>query len=134
MNLSNCYKIIIKLKLKTKKDKDIISWKEIAAAIRRFISRNIMGEIQNNYVHENNLLEYHLREKNLWRKDFVYINNLEELINEKISKYKITVGQALNFYEIIGDDDKNSIIPLTDKKIRNIDNNEDKLLDVDFGL
>ena len=102
----------IKDQLKNNEKNEIISWKELAAAVRRFISRYLMIEKQNTDKKENNMLKRHLIGKDLWRKNFANISNLEELINEKINKFNITVEQAFNFYEIIGEEDKNSITPI----------------------
>ena len=91
----------------------MVFWKELAAAVRRFISRYLLGEKQNTDMKEDNSLENNLRRKDLWREKF---ENLETLINEKISEFKIKVGQAFHFYEIIGKDDQNSITPINKKE------------------
>ena len=114
----------IKEQLNKREENEIISWKELAAAVRRFISRYLMIEKQNTDMKENNMLKNHLTGKDLWRKNFANITNLEELINEKINKFNITVKQAFKFYEMIGEKDKNSITPI--KKETKMKNPDDK--------
>jgi len=114
----------IKEQLEIKGDNEIISWKELAAAVRRFISRYLIVEKQNTDINENNMLESRLIYKDLWRKSFENITNLGKLLNEKINKFKITVGQAFSFYEIIGEEDKNSIIPIK-KEIKTDDSDDE---------
>ena len=100
-------------KLKKEKGDNMIFWKELAAAVRRFISRYLLGEKQNTDMKEDNSLENNLSRKDLWREKF---ENLETLINEKIGKFKIKVGQAFHFYKIIGEEDQNSITPINKKE------------------
>ena len=114
----------IKEQLNKREENEIISWKELAAAVRRFISRYLMIEKKNSDVKENNMLKRHLIGKDLWRKNFTNITNLEELINEKINKFNITVKQAFKFYEMIGEKDKNSITPI--KKETKTENPDDE--------
>ena len=131
-NYSFIERIIVannKVVYKTKENNEIISWKELAAAVRRYISRYLIVEKQNTDINENNILESRLIYKDLWRKSFENITNLEQLINDKINKFKITVGQAFSFYEIIGEEDKNSIIPI--KKETKNDDSSDNIDDED---
>ena len=106
----------IKKKLEIKKEDDKIPWKQLAAAVRRFISRYLVGDRQTIDIDEKQSLTFQLSRIDLWEEKFGKLEKLDELIQEKINQFKITVGQAYNFYEIIGKEDKNSI--LSDKKMR----------------
>ena len=92
-----------------KEENKIISWKVLAAAVRRFISRYLVGNRQDTEVNENMELAIQLSRIDLWEEKIGKLGNLEELIAEKISKFKIKVGEALSFYNIIGKEDENSI-------------------------
>ena len=100
----------IKKNLEDKKENEKIPWKELAAAVRRLISRYLTGEMQTTDINENLELVSQLYRTDLWEEKLGKLDDLEELITEKIKQFKLTVGQAFNFYEIIGDEDKNSII------------------------
>ena len=101
---------IIKKDLAEKKEDEKISWKELAAAVRRFISRYLAGERQTTDINENLELVSQLYRTDLWEEKLGKLNDLEDLITEKIKQFKLTVGQAFKFYDIIGDEDRNSII------------------------
>ena len=59
-----------------------------------------------NYISEKRELAYELSREDLWEEKFRKLNNLMDIIIEKLSEFKLTVGQAYEFYKIIGDDDK----------------------------
>ena len=99
----------IKSLLESQMADDKLPWKELAAAVRRFISRYLVGERQTTDVKENNGLVFQLYRTDLWEEKFGKLEDLESLITEKINKYNLTVGQAFNFYELIGEEDKESI-------------------------
>ena len=99
----------IKTLLESQMADDKLPWKELAAAVRRFISRYLVGERQTTDVKENNGLVFQLYRTDLWEEKFGKLEDLESLITEKINKYNLTVGQAFNFYELIGKEDKESI-------------------------
>ena len=84
---------------------DIIPIKNLASATRRLISRYLTGRMETTYISEKRELAYELIRAELWEENIRKLNNLEELI-EKLSEFKLTVGQAYEFYKIIGDDDK----------------------------
>ena len=66
--------------------------------------------MQTNDINENLELVSQLYSTDLWEEKFGKIKDLEELINEKIKQFNLTVGQAFNFYVIIGEEDRNPII------------------------
>ena len=98
----------------------------MAAAVRRFISRYLVGDRQTTDVNENSELIYQLSRKDLWEEKYGKLDNLDQLISAKMNKFKIKVGQAFSFYEIIGIEDRNSIIIDKDKKEENIMNQQDE--------
>ena len=99
----------IKKGLDIKNENDKLPWKDLAAAIRRFISRYLVGDTETTDVSENSELIFQLSRRDLWEEKYGKLENLDQLISDKIYKFKIKVGQAYNFYEIIGTEDKNSI-------------------------
>ena len=101
-------------------DKDFI--KDLSSALRRFISRYLLGEGQFKDIDENSLLEYELRREDLWEEKYQKLD-LDKLIYEKIKDFKLKVGEALSFYEIIGKEDKKAIEE-SKNKINAMKNNE----------
>ena len=101
--------IDIKKQLEIKDNNEIILWKDLAAAVRRFISRYLVGIRQDTDINENMELAIQLSRIDLWDEKIGKLQNLEELIANKISKFKIKVGEALSFYNIIGKEDEKSI-------------------------
>ena len=99
----------IKNKFQIKIEKDKLPWKELAAAIRRFISRYLVGERQTTDIDESLELAFQLTRRDLWGEICGKLENLESLIFGKINEFKLKVGQAFNLYEIIGEEDKNTI-------------------------
>ena len=99
----------IKKGLEIKIENDKLPWKDLAAAVRRFISRYLVGDTQTTDVSENSELIFQLSRRDLWEEKYGKLENLDQLISDKMNKFKIKVGQAYNFYKIIGTEDKNSI-------------------------
>ena len=100
----------IRKKLENKKEDEELPWKEVAAATRRYISRYLVGEMQTKDKKEIEEFVFKLPNIDLWEEKYGKLKDLEYLVTSKIKEFKLTVGQAFNFYEIIGEDDKNSII------------------------
>ena len=97
----------IKQKLiKVKNSKDTISVKELASATRRFISRYLVGKQEFNDVGEKRKLVYELCRKELWEEKIGNLDNLFELIEEKIKEFDLIVGQSYEFYNLIGEEDR----------------------------
>ena len=63
----------------------------------------------------------------LWEEKLGKLDDLEELITEKIKKFNLTVGQVFNFYEIIGEEDRNSIIFNNPEEEEDSESPEDEL-------
>jgi hypothetical protein len=97
-----------KIELIKKEENNIIPIKELAAAVRRFISRYLLDKRQKEIDPTKMLLPY-LCKTELWDQKIGKIKNLEELIANQLEKLKITVGQSYNFYEKIKEKDEEEI-------------------------
>jgi len=89
---------------------DIISVRELAAAVRRFISRNLIGNKSEGKINPNNLLLPQLKRPGLWGETIRKLDNLEELISNQLQELNLTVGQSFKFYEKIKIEDEKEIL------------------------
>ena len=97
--------------LLNKKDPfDIISTRDLSAATRRLISRYLAGKLATTDINENNDLSFELGRAELWEEKIGNLEDLVMLVIQKLKEFKLKVGQAYEFYNIIGDEDKNSLI------------------------
>ena len=106
--------IINEIKEKFDKNKyngDILI-KDLAAAVRRFISRYLVGKKQKTDIDPKSMLLPQLKRVDLWNENNWNLKNLEKLVSNVIEEFKLTVGQSYNFYEIIKDEDS---LPKIDK-------------------
>ena len=116
-NIPNDYKkdinddIISKIKDKLLNNKlnDKFTIKELGAAVRRFISRYLVGKKENVDINENTLLINLLKRPELWEEKIASLNNLDELISAQLEEFKLTVGQSLKLYEAINEEDEKEI-------------------------
>ena len=108
-------KIINKLINNGKDNFILYSLKDFAAAIRRFISRYLVGNEQSIDLDENIKLENHLLREDLWPENIRQSENLEEIIKMQIKEFKLTISQAFSLYEIIGNEDKKMLEILNEK-------------------
>ena len=108
-------KIKKKLINEVNKEKEIYSIKDLAAAIRRFISRYLVGTRQDVEIDEKRLLYFELTRLDLWEEKFGQLDNLEELIQNQLAEFNLNVGQAYSLYDIIGEEDRNYIKEYIDK-------------------
>ena len=99
----------IKHKLLEQKNDNILSVKELAAALRRYISRYLAGKRESVDINETRELYYDLTRIDLWKEKIGRLDNLEELVYAKISEFKLNVGQAFNLYKLIEVEDINPI-------------------------
>ena len=113
------------------KNENILYIKDLAAALRRYISRYLVGQRQEVEIDENRELYYELTRQDLWEEKIGKLDNLDILIKNQLKDYKLTVGQSFNLYNIIGEEDKEEIIlaktkpvdgPVTDKNDNSSDN------------
>ena len=105
-NIKN--EIINKL-VKKGKQKDIITIKDLGAAVRRFITRYLAGNLESINISEDRELIEELYREDLWTDKIVKNSNLEEIISGKLKEFNLKVGQAYSLYELIGEEDKNLI-------------------------
>ena len=105
---------------------DKISLNDLAAALRRFISRYLVGNKEVIDVNENIPLDFQLGRIDLWGEKYGNLDNLIELVSEKIKDFNLKVCHALEFYNIIGAEDKSLL--------KNKFNNSEQINQEEFGL
>ena len=101
-------KIVEKL-IKNNNPNDIISIKSLGTAVRRLISRYFAGKRQAMDVKVDRSLAYDLSRIEFWEEKIRKLDNLEELLEEKLGEFQLTISQAYEFYKIIGDEDRKSL-------------------------
>ena len=101
-------KIIEKL-IKKKDEFNLIPTKDLGAATRRLISRYLAGKLQVTDITEKRDLSYELTREELWEEKIGQLEDLIDLVTGRIFEFKLTVGQAYEFYNIIGDEDRNAL-------------------------
>ena len=122
--------IIKYFKKKEDKKGNYITKLELASAVRKFISRYLAGKRSQSEINEDKMLFDYLNRADLWVKN---IDNpkFEKEYFEMI-KLKITVGEAMHFYDLLGGN--SPLLNLHDDekyiKLKNdIENNEDVIED-----
>ena len=60
-------------------------------------------------INENEELDYQLTRLELWEEKIRKNDNLDEIIKQQLGEFKLKVGEAYDFYKIIGDEDSKSI-------------------------
>ena len=103
-------KDIINKLLKQKEQKDNIAVKDLAAAVRRLISRYLAGKLEVTDINEDRDLAFELSREDLWEEKIAQMDDLMEIIGASIYEFKLTVGQDYEFYKLIGEEDRNSIL------------------------
>ena len=84
--------------------------KDLASATRRLISRYLVGQTRNIDFNENIDLAILLTKEEFWDEKMRNSEDyLSELVFGKIGEFKLKVGQAYEFYNIIGEEDRNSL-------------------------
>ena len=91
-------------------DNKLYTLKDLGAALRRFISRYLVGRLQTTDVNEDRDLSFELSREDLWEEKIGKDDNLMEEVTKQLGNFKLTVGQAYAFYELIGEQDKKSLI------------------------
>ena len=111
------------------------SIKDLASALRRFISRYLSGQREDVEIDEKRELFHELTRIDLWEEKIGKLDNLEDLIKNQLEKFKLTVGQSFKFYEIIGEKDKleikEDIAPLITKNPETNQRNIDEKIQTD---
>ena len=101
-------KIIEKL-IKQQKPDDKINTQNLAAATRRLISRYLAGNFQFSEFKVDGPITDQLSREDLWEEKIRQLNNLEELIVDKLFEFNLTLQHIYEFYNLIGDEDRNSL-------------------------
>jgi len=65
-----------------------------------------------NNINENFDLAFYLTRFDLWEVKFSELENLEDIITSMLYEFKLKIGQAYAFYNLIGEEDRNSLIEL----------------------
>ena len=87
----------------------IYTLKELSAALRRFISRYLVGFTQTVDIQNNRNLDYELSRPELWEKKIWENNDLEDILPDHIGEFKLKVKHAYEFYGLIGGEDMKEI-------------------------
>ena len=95
---------------------------EFGAALRRFISRSLVGKKSN--IDPKALLAVNLNRSDLWGEKLGKLNNLGELISDLINEFNLNVEQSYELYLIIkNEDEKEILIYKENEKENNKSNN-----------
>jgi hypothetical protein len=89
---------------------EVLSIKEIGAAVRRYISRYLVGNKSQDKIIATSLLLPQLKRPDLWGEKVGKLQNFDELISKNLQDLNLTVGQSLNFYDKIKLEDEKEII------------------------
>ena len=100
---------IIEKFIKKNDPKDPISIKNLGTAVRRLISRYLAGKLETTDIKEDRILAYDLSREEFWEEKVGKLENLIDLLDQKFKDFQLTVGQAYEFYQIIGDEDRNTL-------------------------
>ena len=113
---------LIKNKIKGFKLRD-----DLSKALRRYISRYLVGIEKETGLENNNLfLELEIN-SDLWGIEFGNMNEIIEFLDDKCKDIVITVSKSFEFYNLIGDKDKQSIEELININENNNSENEDSI-------
>ena len=103
------FKITQKIKQKLFEQRnpyDKITIGDLASAVRRFISRYLVGKRQDIDIDEKRDLAFELTRNDLWEEKIVKLEKFDELISIQLNEFNLKVGQAYSFYQIIAGEDK----------------------------
>ncbi len=103
-------KIKNKLLTKEKDPDEIYNMKDLGAAIRRFISRYLVGKTQEIDIAPNIDLIIQLTRTDLWDIKIANSEKLDDIISHQFEEFKLIVAQAYDLYILIGDEDRKLII------------------------
>ena len=106
----------IKSKLYGHKKNEIYTVSQLAAALRRFISRYLVGERQSFDIDEKTNLTDHLSRIDLWEQKIGKLDDLNVILSLELDEFKLKVGQAYNFYQLLADSDLNPIVEISLKE------------------
>ena len=101
-------KIIEKL-IKNPDKEDKIPIKSLGTATRRLISRYLAGKMQVTDIKEDRPLANDLSREEFWEEKIGKLEKLEGILVDKLKDFKLTVGQAYEFYNLIGEEDRKTL-------------------------
>ena len=116
INLPEIYKQTINEEIKNKIKEKLVNNEikngqftiaEFGAALRRFISRSLLGKKSN--IDPKALLSVNLNRPDLWGVKLGKLNTLGDLISDLINEFNLVVDQSYEFYMIIKDKDEKQI-------------------------
>ena len=108
-------KELIKNKLLENYDNKLYSIKDLGAAVRRYISRYLIGLSQKIDVDNIRKLDMELTRQELWESNIFKNEDFEKIVINNLKEFDLNVGQAYKFYELIGTEDKNEILFLNNE-------------------
>ena len=111
-------------KLNNNEINEKISIKELGAAVRRFISRYLVGKKQNIDIKDDIPLLPLLKKPELWEEKIAKLSNLNELITHLLEEFGLTVKQAFKLYELIKEEDEKEIEFKEEDENNNNNNND----------
>ena len=109
-----------KLLKKEKDPNEKYTIKDLGAAVRRLISRYLAGKLATTDINEDRELAFELSREEFWEEKIAQLDNLMEIVGGQLNEFKLKVGQAYAFYNLIGNEDKNSLL------IQKVENKEKK--------
>ena len=95
--------------LKENKSNKDINIKEFGPALRRFISRYLIGKKQKSDINPKNSLNIYLNKTNLWDEKTAKLDNLGEIISKILIDLNLNVEQSFEFYNLIKEKDEEEI-------------------------
>ena len=103
-------------------NKKLYTLKDLAAAVRRYISRYLVGFTQTSEVKNQEKLSFYLSRLDLWEeKVWGQDCDLTDEVTKHIENLNLQISQAYKFYELIGEEDRKEI------EFLNEENNNNKI-------
>jgi hypothetical protein len=124
VKLNNENEIDEKLKSFGDNINDEITIKQFGAALRRFISRYLVGKAKKGNIDPKVLLSIFLKTPELWEEKIGKLKNLGELISDFMNKFNLLVEQSYEFYLKIKDKDEEEISFILKKDEEDEENNQ----------
>ena len=81
------------------------------------------GRLEVTDINEDRDLGFELSREDLWEEKIAKLDDLMDLIGAQLYEFKLKVGQAYAFYNLIGEEDRKSIISVIKKE------NENKIIE-----
>ena len=87
----------------------IYSKKDLARALRRLISRYLIGSGDINDIKTESDLFFELNREDLWDEKIKKIEDFDIIIKEDFEEFNLKVNEAYSLYNLIGNEDKKEI-------------------------